>query len=132
MSTRMVLYRGHEMAAGWPAKIRAAQRHTTVTRDGISYARIPHGQEAYWSDPDMPGVPPTCGDCGVIPGELHVECCDMEACPICLTGQWIICITGKCPDHFDDIHEDIAALPETTEDVYAPRMVIPENQLPLL
>jgi hypothetical protein len=128
---RLVIYRGHEMAAGWPAKIRAAQRQTTVTRDGISYARIPYGQEAYWSEPDME-FSPTCGDCGVIPGEFHVETCDMEACPICLNGQWLGCMLGSCPDDFDGIEEDIANLPETTADVYAPKIVIPDTQLPLL
>jgi hypothetical protein len=131
MSLRKVLYRGHEMAAGWPARIRAAQRQTTVTRDALSYARIPYGQEAYCQTiPEEPYA--TCGDCGVIPGELHVECCDMEACPICLTGQWLLCRMGKCPDHFDNIEEDIDNLPETTEDVYAPKIVIHDNQIPLL
>jgi hypothetical protein len=128
---RLIIYRGHEMAAGWPAKIRAAQRQTTVTRDGVSYARIPYGQEAYWSEPDM-HFSPTCGDCGVIPGEFHVEICDMEACPICLKGQWLCCRDGQCPDDFDGIDADIANLPETTADVYAPRIVIPDTQLPLL
>lgn len=131
MSPRFVTYRGQRMAAGWPAKIRAAQRHTTVSRDGIFYPRIPYGQEAYWKT--MPDAPlPTCGDCGVLPGELHVPTCDREACPICLTGQWLGCQEGACPDDFDGIDEDIAQLPETREDVYAPKIVIPDTQLPLL
>jgi hypothetical protein len=130
MTKPLITYRGQEMSPDWPARIRAAQRKKTYTRAGVTAPRIPHGQEAYWSKPDMPCVPPTCGDCGVIPGELHVPNCDMEVCPFCLDGHWLCC-TDKCPDHFDDIAEDIAALPETTEDVYAPRTVIPENQLPL-
>jgi hypothetical protein len=118
------------MSPDWPARIRAAQRKKTYARNGVTATRIPYGQEVCWSEPDME-FSPTCGDCGVIPGELHVECCDMEACPFCLTRQWLCC-TDKCLDDFDDIAEDIDSLPETTEDVYAPRMVIPENQLPLL
>jgi len=128
---RLITYRGHEMSADWPAKIRAAQRQKTVTRDGVSYSRIPYGKEAYWSEPDME-FSPTCGDCGVIPGEFHVEVCDMEACPICLTGQWIGCWDGRCPDDFDGVDDDIAQLPETTEDVYASKIAVPDNQLPLL
>jgi hypothetical protein len=131
MSTRTITYRGCQVSPDWPAKIRAAQRQTTVTRDDVSYARIPYGQEAYWSEPNMHWSP-TCGDCCVLPGELHVEYCDMEACPICLTSQWLCCRDGKCPDDFDGIDEDIAALPETTEDVYIPKIVIPDTQLPLL
>lgn len=130
MSTRKVIYRGHEMAAGWPAKICAAQRQTTYTRAGVTAPRIPYGQEAYWSEPDME-FSPTCGDCGVIPGELHVPVCDMEACPFCLDGQWL-CHTESCPDDFDGIAEDIAKLPVTRKNVYAPKIDIPDTQLPLL
>jgi hypothetical protein len=130
-STRMITYRGHEMAARWPATICAAQRQKTVSRDGVSYARIPYGQEAYWREPDME-FSPTCGDCGVIPGEFHVDTCDMEACPICLTGQWLCCRDGQCPNDFDGIDEDIAQLPVTQNDVYAPTINIPDTQLPLL
>lgn len=128
---RRIIYRGHEMSANWPATIRAAQRQKTVSRDGVSYARIPYGQEAYWSEPHME-FSPTCGDCGVIPGEFHVEICDMEACPICLTGQWLCCRDGRYPDDFDGIDEDIAHLPVTRKNVYAPQINVPDNQLPLL
>jgi hypothetical protein len=118
------------MAVGWPAKIRAAQRQSTVTRDGVAYARIPYGQEAYWSEPDMEFAP-TCGDCGVIPGELHVPLCDMEACPICQSGQWLCCMDGVCQGTDADTLDEIAQLPETVADVYAPRIDIPDTQLPL-
>jgi hypothetical protein len=131
MTNRHITYRGHDMSPDWPARIRAAQRQKTVSRDGVSYPRIPYGQEAYCAT--IPEEPyPTCGDCGVIPGELHVECCDMESCPICVSGQWLLCRMGKCRDHFERIAEDIDSLPETTEDVYAPKIVIPDTQLPLL
>lgn len=128
---RTITYRGVEMSPGWPAHMRAAQRQTTVTRDGVTYARIPYGQEAYWSEPDM-AWSPTCGDCCVLPGEFHVETCDMEACPICLTGQWLCCRDSRCPDDFDNIAEDIANLPVTRKNVYAPKIDIPDTQLPLL
>ena len=95
MPKHLLTYRGHQMTADWPAKIRAAQRQKTVTRDGVSYVRIPYGQEALWANSGME-PPPTCGDCGVIPGELHVEHCDTEACPICLTDQWLCCAFGTC------------------------------------
>lgn len=131
MSPRFITYRGHQMTADWPAKIRAAQHQTMVTRDGVSYSRIPYGQEAYWSEPDME-FSPTCGDCGVIPGEFHVEICDMEACPICQTGQWLCCRHGSCQDADADTLDEIAQLPETSADVYAPKIDIPDTQMPLL
>jgi hypothetical protein len=118
------------MSPDWPAKIRAAQRKKTYTRSDVTAPRIPHGQEAYWREPDMEWSH-TCGDCGVTPGELHVPTCDMEVCPFCLDGQWL-CHTEACPEEFDGINEDIANLPETTEDVYAPKIIIPDTQLPLL
>lgn len=130
MNKRTINYRGVDMSPDWPAKIRAAQRKTTYTRGNVTAPRIPHGQEAYWREPDMEWSH-TCGDCCVIPGELHVPTCDMEVCPFCLDGQWL-CHTESCPDDFDGIAEDIAKLPVTRKNVYAPKIDIPDTQLPLL
>lgn len=127
---RLITYRGVEMSHDWPARIRAAQRKTTYTRAGVTAPRIPYGQEAYWREPNMEWSE-TCGDCCVIAGELHVPVCDMEVCPFCLDRQWLCCTDG-CHDDFDNIAEDIAKLPVTRKNVYAPKIDIPDTQLPLL
>ena len=131
MPKHLITYRGHEMVAGWPAKIRAAQRQKTVTRDSITYPRIPYGQEGIWAEFAMEPHP-TCGDCGVIPGEFHVEHCDVEVCPICRTGQWLSCIFGSCGKAFAEELDDIQQLKTTHTDVYAPKIHIPDDQIPLL
>jgi len=47
-----VTYRGDRMIAGWPEKIREAQKTTTYTIAGKSYARIRYGDDAEdWGAP---------------------------------------------------------------------------------
>jgi hypothetical protein len=131
MKKRLITYRGHDMSPEWPAKIRAAQRKKTIIRNGVMYQRIPYGQEALWVEVGM-DPHPTCGDCGVIPGELHVEYCDTEACPACLTGQWLCCKDAPCHDPFAEELQDIAHLTTTQAHVSTQQGDVPDNQLPLL
>ncbi len=73
-----VIYNGHEMAAGWPARIEAAQSVTAYTINGESYERIAYGKEA----DEWPHE--ACHDCGVLKGQYHVPLvCDVEQCPRC-------------------------------------------------
>lgn len=67
----------------WAARKAAAQLQTHVRLCGIPYARTPYGKEVV-------GAAPTCRDCGVQHGQLHVPSCCVERCPIC-TGQAITC-----------------------------------------
>lgn len=36
-----------------------------------------------------------CHDCGILPGEIHHEGCDVERCPF-TAKQRIVCECGKC------------------------------------
>lgn len=83
---KFVVFRGVEMTADWPEKIRAAQRETTLVIGGQTFQRIPYGRE-----PGMRGTRRECHDCSVISGELHVRGCDMERCPSC-RQQLITCL----------------------------------------
>lgn len=85
-------HRGQRMVAGWPAKIRAAQRQTTITVEGHEYARVPYGAE---QEPSAV-LPDPCRDCGVLVGAFHVSPCCLEACPRCLAGQRISCDASGC------------------------------------
>lgn len=77
----------------WAARKAEAQRRTHVHLFKVPFARKPYG-------PDHPNGGPTCRDCGVERGQLHVPSCCMERCPIC-TGQAIGC---GCAD--DDTPQD--------------------------
>lgn len=60
-----------------------------------------------------------CGDCGVQPGELHVQGCDMEGCPRC-GGQAIACnciyeVCGLDVSSLETDHPDIYSNGATDE-----------------
>jgi hypothetical protein len=81
-----VIYRGYEMAEGWPERIEAAQREPEYEIGGIPRTRVRYGEEADdWGAGNHP-----CGDCGVFKDEFHVPGCDVERCPVC-GGQVIGC-----------------------------------------
>jgi hypothetical protein len=93
MGRAKVIYNGMQMNAEWPARIEAAQEIPVYVIDGTSWDRIRYGHEE-----GGPFAGP-CHDCGVLPGQYHVEgVCDMEECPRC-HGQVIGC---ECPYEGDD------------------------------
>lgn len=59
--------------------------HTSVI-NGHVYQRIPFGMDHFGQATSRP----TCRDCGVARGELHVPYCCWEQCPRC-SGQAISC-----------------------------------------
>jgi hypothetical protein len=56
-----------------------------VMVDGTTYAPVRYGDEIGWRHPKG-----SCGDCGVLPGNVHHHGCDLERCPRCLQ-QAITC-----------------------------------------
>ena len=72
----------------WEAKRAEAQLEPIVTLSGSDYKRIPYGNE-------VAHPKPTCRDCGVAIGQLHVylECC-VERCPRC-SKQAMYCACEK-------------------------------------
>jgi len=61
---------------GWDEKIAWAQAITHMEINGTLHERKRYGTE-------QPDVRPTCWDCGVAVGQLHVEDCCVEICPAC-------------------------------------------------
>ena len=97
MPTRLITYQGVQMTPDWPAKIRTAQRQTTLTYDGQVYDRIPYGAELCPSAV----LPAPCRDCGVLVGQFHVSHCCIEACPRCGSGQRLTCDVDGCDVEVD-------------------------------
>jgi len=67
------------MIEGWPEKILEAQAERTYRCAGHDYPRIAYGSEVR----DWSAHMPTCPDCAVKRGQLHVPGCDVEQCPAC-------------------------------------------------
>jgi len=84
--TERVIFRGQQVAKGWPEKIMAAQQIPSYSFEGKAIARIRYGDE----HDDWGADRQECHDCAVIKGELHVPSCDVEECPVC-GGQVLSC-----------------------------------------
>jgi len=88
--SKTVMYRGRAVQRGYPERVKAAQMRLTAVVAGGIYKRIRYGEELGYQSQ----WPSTCGDCGVIKGEFHLEDCDLERCPKCKEGQHLHC--GNC------------------------------------
>lgn len=87
MKKEFINYKGATVIKGWPEKIAAAQLECSYVINGVTYPRIPFGDERegfFVEDHEH------CHDCAVMKGELHVPGCDVERCPAC-GGQAIGC-----------------------------------------
>lgn len=68
------------MIAGWERRIAEAQRQTHAQDEhGRLHKRIPHSGHL------------RCHDCAVEPGQLHVQSCTIERCPVCGGQAWGCC-----------------------------------------
>ena len=67
---------------------------TSIDVEGVSYARIPLGNETLLP----PGA--RCGDCGVKRGSYHHPGCAREQCPRC--GDQLFCCDCEKDDDSDD------------------------------
>lgn len=79
MADEHVIYNGVPMHPDWPAHIEAAQEVATYTIKGTAFQRIRFGDEK----DDRGADRGPCHDCGVLKGQYHVPCCDVESCPLC-------------------------------------------------
>lgn len=60
----------------WKARIEEAQAMTHDVIAGKRYPRVPYGTE-------VANPKPRCRDCAVKIGQLHVDGCCVELCPMC-------------------------------------------------
>jgi hypothetical protein len=83
----------------------------TVVIDGIPRPRIRWGREAHW-----PRSKDRCGDCHVVPGQLHHLGCDLEECPAC-RQQLLSCgCWHDGVDEDEDEDDELGAWGEDLED----------------
>lgn len=74
-----------DFAPGWAERIAASQIRTHLEIGGQLVGRVPYGTEG----PRLT-MSSRCRDCGVELGQLHVDTCCVERCPVCM-GQAITC-----------------------------------------
>jgi hypothetical protein len=74
-----VQYHGTQVHKTIPREIIEAQEIVHYTVDGEQFPRIAYGSEDHW----QPDWLHACGDCSVLPGQLHLLGCDIEQCPRC-------------------------------------------------
>ena len=98
MADKEVVYNGVRMSEFWQQEIEAAQLVKTYVIGGIECQRVPYGKE----DEDWGADAGPCHDCAVIKGQLHVQSCDVERCPIC-GGQALGC---DCEYEGDDAEDE--------------------------
>ena len=85
----------------WDAQIEAAQDETHALVGNTTYPRIAYGDDF----PDA--VRPTCRDCGVAFGQLHVMGSLVELCPRCRDRQACGCVCadgGELPRSGEWVH----------------------------
>ncbi|MDQ3825088.1 MAG: hypothetical protein M3319_04935 [Actinomycetota bacterium] len=83
-------YQGATVIRHWPSMIVEAQFWPTLIIDGIGFKRIKYGDEDLGDDGPNDRQLTNCHDCAALPGQFHVEGCDMEQCPRC-KGQLLSC-----------------------------------------
>ena len=72
----------------WQRESEVAQKMTHYPTITGLLPRIPYGSESVEFEELTDH--PTCGDCAVAKGQLHIPSCDIEECPSC-HGQFISC-----------------------------------------
>jgi hypothetical protein len=78
-----IRYQGAEMIKTFPSEILDSQFIISYYIEGLAYDRVRWEKPPGWELSE-------CGDCFVLPGQLHTPGCDLEPCPRC-DRQWITC-----------------------------------------